>query len=342
MFVHKNTVPKKIKLYLVSPTKYNWNSVANSIAKGCYTSYDKAKAIYMWLTENIKYDTTYRVYNADTAWDRREGVCQAYCELFYRIGMAVGLDVRIISGKSKRADGQLAKDEHCWVAVNVSSVIIKEHLYPESITFYEYKSEEPKFPSTRGLGRQTAILIDPTWGAGSVKNGKFEKNTNKNVWFDVEPEWFIFTHFPENPVDQLLDAHRVSYQQFMKLPYMNKQHENFGFEATETLNTFLTGKVILPEMDPALSDYIAFEDIPIQETLKKQTTYNFIFKKKKDCTIAVFGVLSQREDDVDTKWVNNEEFYSINYNTGNSNTVSFGVNYTSGTAFSLFLTYAVK
>ena len=29
--------------------------------------YDKAKAIYVWLTDNIQYDTSYTIYDADTA-----------------------------------------------------------------------------------------------------------------------------------------------------------------------------------------------------------------------------------------------------------------------------------
>lgn len=64
MLGKKTSVPKKIQLNLVSPTKYDWTEVANEIVKGCYMPYDKAKAIYKWLTDNIQYDTSYSIYDA--------------------------------------------------------------------------------------------------------------------------------------------------------------------------------------------------------------------------------------------------------------------------------------
>ena len=97
----KSSAPTKIQLHLFSPTKYDWTNVANVIVRGCYMPYDKAKAIYVWLAEHIQYDTSYTIYDADTAWKKNKGVCQAYCELFYRIGTASGMDVRIITGHGR-------------------------------------------------------------------------------------------------------------------------------------------------------------------------------------------------------------------------------------------------
>ena len=101
MLGRKSSIPREIQLNLVSPTKYDWTKMATEMVKGCYMPYEKAKAIYEWLIDSIQYDTSYTVYDADTAWKSQKGVCQAYCELFYRIGTAVGLDVRIVTGHGR-------------------------------------------------------------------------------------------------------------------------------------------------------------------------------------------------------------------------------------------------
>ena len=114
----KSSTHTKIQLHLVSPTKFDWTNVANDIAKGCYMPYDKAKAIYVWLAEHIQYDTSYTIYDADTAWKKNKGVCQAYCELFYRLGTALGMDVRIISGHGRgREDFRPLRRSCCRVQI---------------------------------------------------------------------------------------------------------------------------------------------------------------------------------------------------------------------------------
>jgi len=96
--------------------------------------YDKAKAIYVWLAEHIQYDTSYTIYDADTAWKKNKGVCQAYCELFYRLGTALGMDVRIISGHGRgRENSKKVIEDHCWVVVNKDPYPAKPSPFPETI-----------------------------------------------------------------------------------------------------------------------------------------------------------------------------------------------------------------
>lgn len=195
-------VPTKIQLHLVSPTKYDWTNVANTIVKGCYMPYEKARAIYMWLTENIQYDTNYNIFDADTALKKNRGVCQAYCELYYRIGSAAGLDVRIITGHGRGQENpRKVIEDHCWIVINKDPYPPKPSPFPEVIIFEKGREEDANLQITKGLNRSNAILVEPTWGAGVVENGKFIKSNHDMSWFDVDPCWMIFTHFPKNPRD---------------------------------------------------------------------------------------------------------------------------------------------
>ena len=77
----------------VHKTKYDWGLVAEQIAGDKTSKYDQAYAIYRWLCDNVSYDTTYSIYDADTAFEQKCGVCQAYYEMFYRIAEPLGLKV---------------------------------------------------------------------------------------------------------------------------------------------------------------------------------------------------------------------------------------------------------
>lgn len=160
------------------------------------TSYDKAKAIFRWLCDNIAYDVTLSIHDADTCWEKMRGVCQAYCELFCQLGKAVGLTVDIVSGKAKRRDGSIAAEPHAWVFV-----------YTEG---YE------------------GILIDPTWGAGSVsEHGEFVRSSDGDMWFDVQPAWMVYTHYPDDKEWLKLDGIEdlLTEEAFAALPYVEPRKD---------------------------------------------------------------------------------------------------------------------
>ena len=155
---------------------------------------DKAKAIYHWLCNNIAYDTTYQIHDADRCWETKRGVCQAYCELFVLLAKQVGITAEIISGKSKSPNGKISDKDHAWI-----------------------------FVYTHGYD---GIFIDPTWGAGSVQNGIFTASPN-DTWFDVDPDWLIFTHYAEDAGwNSYASAKEVSYEQFEKLPFFEPQSDS--------------------------------------------------------------------------------------------------------------------
>lgn len=166
-----------------------------SIVDQAKTIEEKAKVIYDWICDNIAYDTTKQIHDAETCWTTKRGVCQAYSELFCYMAEAVGLTADIIVGKTKNPKGEISTDKHAWV-----------------------------FVYTDGYD---GIIIDPTWGAGGVDGVKFVKKGDNSMWFNVSPYWMIFSHFPDNPNWTKLDID-ITEEQFKQLPYVNPSNETDG------------------------------------------------------------------------------------------------------------------
>ncbi|MBR0077824.1 MAG: transglutaminase domain-containing protein [Bacteroidales bacterium] len=180
-----------------------WKPRADSITAGCKTSYEKAKAIYLWQVANIKYDYSMRIHSAKNCWRMRKGVCQAFSELFVNLANSCGVESRMIFGVAKTIQSPDGEGAHAWV---------------------EAKTE-------RGT-----ILIDPTWGACQYESDG--NQTQLLVWFDVKPECMIFTHFPSDPKKQYL-ATPLTKKQYLDLPELNPLLVKRGWSASAVLSYFL-------------------------------------------------------------------------------------------------------
>lgn len=310
----RSSSPTRIQLHLVTPTKYDWTNVASVIVNGCYMPYDKAKAIYIWLAEHIEYDTSHTIHDADTAWQKRKGVCQAYCELFYRIGKAAGLDVRIIAGHGRgRENARKIIEDHCWIVVNKNPYPPTPSPFPEAIIYEKGHEESANIQITKGLSRSTSILIEPTWGAGVVENNIFVKSNNDMSWFDVDPCWMIFTHFPNNPLDQLLGNYVLSPEEYKQLPYLHPSYSEYGFECSDLLSYFIhTRSFVFPKLYPNYGSYIEFVDIPIMSRLEQKEQYSICVIKKKDCHLAIINEKDFiLDDEQNSQWRYDGQKWSI-------------------------------
>jgi transglutaminase/protease-like cytokinesis protein 3 len=159
------------------------------LTKNLATPTEKVRAIYYWISHNIRYDVS-QLENAGISYrsgernllnevlQKRQGVCQHYAELFNACCKAAGIQSYIISGYTK-TDGKIARLAHAWNAVVIDG------------KYHE---------------------IDATWAAGYVDNGKFTVEFNDN-YFMVSPAEFIKTHIPFDPVWQFLD-NPVSNKEF--------------------------------------------------------------------------------------------------------------------------------
>lgn len=193
--------PKREYKYQIEPRR-NYHQVAQKIVAEAQCPMDKIRKIYDWICDNIKYDTTKTIHDADTAWEQKRGVCQAYCELFCVLGESVGLTIEIVCGKSKKTNGKVSGTRHSWI-----------------------------YAFTEGYD---GILIDPTWGAGGIDDGgRYHKGTNEDreMWFNVNPARMIYSHYPEDDYWQL-QTPQISEEQFSNLPI---KYPINGIDATEEL-----------------------------------------------------------------------------------------------------------
>lgn len=247
------------------PTKYDFSDFAQKITSGSNSNYQKIRAIYQWICENIDYDTSYSIYDADNCIEQHRGVCQAYCELFYRLAKAVGVQVDIINGKSKNIDGRVGNMGHAWLFAYTQS--------------------------------NQGMLLDPTWGAGYVDNGQFYRRSNCWQWFDVSPEWMILSHFPNNQSDQLLPT-PITWQDFMSMPPVNELWLDLGMSSKELFQMALTRNLTLPRVYSGNEGEIELITFPRSKTLRIGHFYTFRVKMKSKRAFSVWNnnIFSQPDE----------------------------------------------
>lgn len=146
-------------------------SIAHFINTNFSTERDKLRAIYTWVTYNIRYDKdSMNAINLNpdpqtkiiAALRRRKGVCENYADIFHDIAVKSGLTIYIVSGYTKQW-GALDRSGHSWCAVQ--------------------------------LGNEW-LLCDPTWDEG---------RRSYNYYLST-PEQMIVSHMPFDPLWQLLSS----------------------------------------------------------------------------------------------------------------------------------------
>lgn len=294
------------RLMYISPTKYGWATMAQAICQGKASAIDRLRTIYLWICRNIEYDTDYKIYTADECVVQRKGVCQAYCEVFYRLATAVGLKVTLVVGKVRMHDG-VSESLHAW-----------------AIAY---------------LDPNTPILLDPTWGAGTVNGATFTRSKNHDAWFNVHPEWMIFTHFPNDPVFQLL-PNRITLSQFERLPYVAPYMRKFCYTGHEILQCALQHRPLPAPRCYDLDDVIA-ADIPHSTHLRVGQTYTVRIRTQRPSSD--IGVLGSAHDPYSVQWQKRGEVAVGAFKVTRPGTLSLGVRTSPGVnLFNIFATYQVS
>lgn len=185
------------------------------------TDGEKARALFAWVAENIRYDyakfknpppkarfagrTLAEMEQQKKEWHddqirttlrKKKGVCADYSRLYQAMCDAAGVECVTISGLSRtlRERG----GDHAWNAVKLD-------------------------------GRWR--LIDVTWGAGYIDDDtdKFIRRYSPG-FFDTPPELFVLNHLPDEEQWQLLDE-PVSKSDFKKQPMVNYGSGDFDLQA---------------------------------------------------------------------------------------------------------------
>lgn len=295
------------QLPLVSPPSSAYDKLAAEITAGCQSDYDKIRAIYEWLCNNIAYDTSYTIRKADQCLAKRKGVCQGYCDLFVQLARAVGVRVEVIEGKAKDVTGFVNPNGHGWL-----------------------------FAYTR---ENYGILLDPTWGAGFVEGGRFVREPDCWQWFNVKPEWLILSHFPNKKSYQLLDP-PLSEQEFLTWQPINELWASYGLDLTDISDKIRRQVFFPPQFYNEGEGIVEFKEIPMSLDLRIGVDYTFRVKMNKERDFAILNnsVRCLKEDWKDE----GNGVYSVVFMPRDTVSLMFCLRAESGAAWQAIVKYEIE
>jgi transglutaminase/protease-like cytokinesis protein 3 len=175
------------------------DDLAKQLTAPFSTAPEKARVLFTWVAANIRYDvdkfmnppprprfegrTKAEMEANAKEWHEKQlakalkakkGVCADYSKIYKAMCDAVGLECEYVTGDARdfyRPYRNVHNNPHAWNAVKWDS---------------------------------NWHLIDATWGAGYVHEGKFERNDNPG-YFDTPPAVFSQNHLPDDEKWQLLE-----------------------------------------------------------------------------------------------------------------------------------------
>jgi hypothetical protein len=201
-------------LSLHNDPEKNPEVLAKKLTERFESKHEKMRAIFRWITDNIEYDTEVfcnKSQNAEnqspeTVLRTRKAVCSGYSNLFARMYHAAVDSAIVVVGYSQQYAHDLNRKheetDHAWNIIR-----LYEHWY----------------------------LLDVTWASGYVRGGcvsdeRFKHMENiswfkqyNDFWFLTPPEFFIFSHLPENKNFQLLRL-PISMQEFKSIPIVSPNY----------------------------------------------------------------------------------------------------------------------
>ena len=219
--------------------------IASYINRSARTDLEKARAVYIWMTDNILYnDAGFNSgkrgdNSAENVLKTRVAVCAGFADLFTEIAIKTGIEAITISGYAKGfgySEGDtFDESNHAWNAVKIDGV---------------WK------------------IYDATWGQGSAtedSRGKLKSTKDYDEqWFNVDPKHSVFTHLAKIPYENFL-AQNTTLEEFERLPSLNPSAFDLGWlTAEELLIQVKTKKPInLPEV---LSVDVSFKLVQAPKT----------------------------------------------------------------------------
>ncbi len=163
-------------------------ALAQQITQGATNEAQRARALYDWITANIRYDveewahitgggSSYmNAHDPLSVLARGTTVCAGYSWLFDAMARSVGLDSTFLIGsvrgyRGTPDDALVSAFKHAWNAVRIDG---------------EWR------------------LLDATWGARQTGESETDYLERQSYYFDTPPNQMIFDHLPETPEWQLL------------------------------------------------------------------------------------------------------------------------------------------
>ena len=173
----------------------NVQNLAEYLASAAKNDLEKARAFFTWIVENIAYDNVafrtkkYPDQSAPAVLRTRKSVCAGYAQLFSGLARATDLTAEYLEGYAKGYGYKIGMEfpsaNHAWNAVKID-----------------------------GQWR----LLDCCWGRGVVINDDVYKFDINDFYFLCPPEFFVYTHLPEDDRWQLM-AHKMTKESFEELVF---------------------------------------------------------------------------------------------------------------------------
>jgi len=160
----------------------------------------RIKALHDYVADRVSYDVeayrskTYPPQDAETVFRTRRSVCAGYANLLAAMGTAAGDEIVVVGGDSRTDGGDLTGEGHAWNAARIG-------------------------------GRW--VLLDATWDAGPVNDGRFVKRYSTEFLF-APPEVLGLSHFPDEEQWQLRHP-ALSRGEFLRQPMMRPRFYAEGF-----------------------------------------------------------------------------------------------------------------
>lgn len=225
------------------------DEIAGYINANFKTENDKIRAVFYWTASNISYDVKNMLADNSTETSQekivktlktKKGVCIHYAEVFNDLSKKIGIESYIISGYTKQ-NGKIDNLSHAWCGAKI----------------------ENKW-----------YLFDPTWGSGSVNNGRFVKKIN-NYFFKTEPAKIITSHIPFDYLWQFLNYPVTNAAFYSGKTQIDKTQKYFDFEKE------IAKQNSLSEIDKLFESNVRIEKNGLKnamiveqyESIKKQLTY---------------------------------------------------------------------
>ncbi len=184
-------------------TEESLDKLAAYLAQPAKTERDKARAIFRWMSERIRFNADAHFtghpgeLQPDAVLRDREATAFGYANLYEALARRAGLEVVTLHGHAKMKhhteEGRLTKVKHAWNAVRVDGYW---------------------------------FFVDTTWGAGYIKGQRWHRMC-RDQYFLAAPHQMILTHIPLDPRWQLLSV-PITPAQFDAAPLTNAKFLHMG------------------------------------------------------------------------------------------------------------------
>ena len=209
-FIYSTDYSKIDKQSLTVPSHLKTvEEISTFLTRNLTSQTDKTRAIYFWISNNIRYDMPALKLNKtyentqqiiDEVLKNRKGVCQHYAELFNACCKSAGVQSYIIHGYTDQK-GEMGNYGHAWNAVKITG------------NYYG---------------------VDATWAAGHLENGSY-KFVFDDKYFLVSPDELIKSHHPYDPIWQF-SSNPITHKEIESSDFTKLKKTKGNFDFNDSIN----------------------------------------------------------------------------------------------------------